>query len=50
MRWQDLAAIALGIAAAVLSHYLPDQSEVLRPVAVGLVAWAIPRPSAIAAK
>ena len=45
--WLDLAAIALGVATAVLAHYLPDQASLLHVLAGGLAGSAIPRPSTL---
>ena len=43
MRWPNLAAVALGMAAAVLAHYLPDVATLFNVTAGTLLGLALPQ-------
>jgi hypothetical protein len=43
MRWPNLAAVALGIVAAVAAHYLPDVGALLNVTSGTLLGLAFPQ-------
>jgi len=45
MRWPNIAAVALGMVAGVLAHYMPDQAAYFYFASGGLIAAAFPQVS-----